>query len=155
MEKYIIRDTNSDLDNLEVAVGAPCEFHYADPRSKNFRNKIVLRKVFSLSEDDNGDDKLEGVWVEDKFLRVDPETITETTVPGAHVRTFVLFVLDYELNLVEYEDRLQISVVKTREPEVVYTDYKEVKHFGSIKLLMDECQNDEDIKEFIREVKDL
>lgn len=152
MDKYIIRETNSDLDDLEVAVGAPCEFHYADPRSINFRNKIVLRPVFSLSEED--DSQLKGVWIEDKFLRADPESITETTVPGKHLRTFVVFVVGYEITLVEYEDRLQLSVIDKDRDYVLYTEYRDLKHFGSIKLLMDECQTSEEVADFIREVKE-
>ena len=159
-EKYIIHGTNSDLDDLEVAVGPACEFHYVAPKQTEFRKTIVLRQVEdfgSLTEDEDW----EGIWVEDKCLRPQVEGVTETTVPGEHFRTFVLHVKNFEMTLVEYSDRLQMSVL-AHYPEpttlagiVCLSEYKEIKHFGSIKLGMDECQTKEDVQEFMHEVKQL
>lgn len=149
MEKttFFVQGTHSDLDGLEVVCG----------KSQKRQN---VRPVY-LTQEDESQIEVRGLWIEDQFLIPINHNLTETTTPGKHVRTFSTRLDDFEITLVEYTDRLQLSVVQFAEgwedhradyDRVLYSEYHPLKQFGSIKLLMDDCKTNDDVEDFIEEI---
>ena len=160
LETFVVRGTNSDLDELAVICGPSEEFVMKDHNS-SFGKKVLMRPFIRFGHDSADQTALvDGLWIEQKFLINNPDEIFETTRPGKFIRSFNLHLTHHEIVLVEYEDRLQVGVVEinTIHPEqgdtTLFTIYKEKKHLGSIKLLMDDCYT-ENLKEFMQEVRDL
>lgn len=137
----IVQGTHSDLDGLQVVCG--------DSQSRD-----GVRPVY-LTQEDGVTEEIHGLWIEDRFIIPIDHNITETSTPGKHIRTFSNRLDEFEITLVEYQDRLQVSVVEFNDEfgnELAYSEYHPIKHFGSIKLMMDECRISSDVEDFIEEI---
>lgn len=161
LETFVVRGTNSDLDELAVVCGPPVQFIQKDPDS-TFGKKVIMYPFIRFGHDQDDETALiDGLWIEEKYLINNPDEIFETTRPGKYVRQLSVHAGNHELVLVEYEDRLQVAVVWVNSlyPEqgdtTLLSTYKEKKHFGSIQLLMNECYDNDDIKEFMKEIREL
>ena len=156
-------DEDSDFDDLLVVCGEPHPFIKMDTDSL-YGKKVMFRPLLSFYDANGEEEKpdFQGIWIEDDRI-VPEEEITETSVPGKHRKTYVNNVEDYTLTLVEYEDRLQVSVVfetmsvvdRSYETHTLYTNYKDRKHLGSIITMMNNCYTGDEAEAFVKFLESL